>query len=50
MYNFFLGLFNWDEYIKQMREDCGLNDSKNRTIVPWTDEINKLIFYRGTKH
>lgn len=41
---FLLGLFNWDKYIEQLREDSGLNDSKNRVIVPWTDEVNRLIF------
>ena len=50
MYNFLLGLFNWDKYIEQLRQDCGLNDSKDRIIVPWTDEINRLIFENSTKH
>lgn len=52
MYNFLMGLFNWDAYIKQLREDCGLNDSKNRVIVPWSNEVAQFILStpRPTKH
>ena len=47
----FRGIFDWKGYVEQLREDSGLYDSKNRKIVPWTDEVNKLIFENnGTKH
>lgn len=51
MYNFFLGVFNWDKYIEKIREESGLNDKRVNPITPWTKEVADFVFKEhGTKH